>query len=101
MRLPTGWINEKRLSELHWEAGGKGSDNSAALLCLAAIAHHASMTDGTARVTYGPLCKATGLSRSKLSDGLDVLEKMKLIERGVRGRSTYALNKFQPRAEQG
>jgi hypothetical protein len=95
--LPTAWINEQRLREFRWEAGGKGSDNSAGLLCLAAVAHHADQSDGIATVTYGQLCNATGLSRSKLSNGLDGLERMNLIERGARGRSTYALTNFNPK----
>jgi len=72
--LPSWWINEKRLRELRWGTDGKGSDNSAALIALAVITHHAS--GGTAKLTYSQLCKATGMSRSKLSNGLDVLEKM-------------------------
>lgn len=89
VRLPTAWINAKRLREFRWEAEGKGSDNSAALLSLAVIAHHADQ--GTAKITYDQLSKATSLSRSKVSNGLDILEKMGIIERGKHGRSTYAL----------
>jgi DNA-binding transcriptional ArsR family regulator len=90
--LPSWWINEKRLRELRWGADGKGSDNSAALIALAVITHHAN--DGMAKLTYSQLCKATGLSRSKLSNGLDVLEKMGIVDRAPHGRSTYALKNF-------
>lgn len=98
VRLPTAWINEKRLCALQWERDGKGSDNSAALICLAAIAHRAN--DGVARLTYNELCRATGLSRSKISNGLDVLSELEVIERGPEGRSTYKLTNFDsPRSK--
>lgn len=92
VRLPTAWINEKRLRELRWDGDGKGSDNSAALIVLAAIAYHSN--DGLARLTYTQLCKETRISRSKLSNGLDVLAMLGVIERAPKGRSTYRLANF-------
>jgi hypothetical protein len=93
VRLPTAWINEKRLRELRWEGDGKGSDNSAALIVLSAIAYHGN-DDGFARLTYTELCKETRISRSKLSNGLDVVAKLVVIGRAAKGRSTYKLANF-------
>jgi len=36
----------------------------------------------------------TGLSRPKLSNGLDVLERIKVVERTPKGRSSYKLSSF-------
>jgi DNA-binding transcriptional ArsR family regulator len=93
--LPTAWIQEGGLRKLKWKHGGSGSDNIAALMALVAIAHAADQTSGIAIATYDELCEATNLSRAKLSNGLDVLEKRKLIERSPgEKRSTYRLIAF-------
>lgn len=97
VRLPSAWIDAGRLAELRWAGDGVGSDNTAALMTLAAIAHHADGATGISRLTYDALCGATGLnSRSKLSNGLDVLEGLNVIERTPEGRSSYKLRDFDP-----
>ncbi len=96
VRLPTAWIEERGLRKLRWAVSGGGADNAAALMTLAAIAHNADDQIGLARLTYDSLCVATGLSRSKLSNGLDVLEKLKVLERTPDGRSTYKLAHYNP-----
>lgn len=96
VRLPSAWIENKGLHQLHWSGEGKGSDNTAALMILAVIAHHAQSENGIARLTYDALCIATGLSRAKLSNGLDVLENIDVVERTPEGRSTYKLANFNP-----
>jgi hypothetical protein len=63
-------------------------------MALTAIAHHANDQNGIAWRTYDALCLATGLSRAKLSNGLDVLENLQVIERMPEGRSTYKLCGF-------
>jgi hypothetical protein len=94
VRLPSNWIRRKELRELRWERDGRGSDNTAALMTLIAIAHHANAKDGITRLTYDALCSMTGLSRAKLSNGLDVLERIKVVERTPEGRSSYKLSNF-------
>ena len=94
VRLPSEWIQKKGLRQLQWTGDRQGSDNTAALMALAAIAHRADNQTGDARLTYDQLCKATGLSRGKLSDGLDVLERIKVVERSPNGRSTFRLTNF-------
>jgi len=94
VRLPSNWILQKGLTVLHWDGDGRGSDNTAALMTLIAIAHHASPESGVASLTYDALCSVTSLSRAKLSNGLDVLEHISVVERTPEGRSSYKLSKF-------
>lgn len=97
VRLPSAWIDEGRLTELSWKSGGDGSDNIAALMALTAIAHAADQESGVGRLTYDDICASTGLSRAKLSNGLDVLKHIKVIERGPEAaRSTYRLVNYTP-----
>ena len=92
VRLPSTWIDERGLAGLSWKAGGAGSDNTAALMALTAIAHAADQETGIARLTYDDLCDLTGLSRAKASNGLEILRGINVIERGPDGaRSTYQL----------
>lgn len=60
---------------------GKGSDNVAALMVLTAIAHHADPDSGLSRLTYDQTAAITGLSRAKISGGLDLLEERGIIHR--------------------
>jgi DNA-binding transcriptional ArsR family regulator len=94
VRLPSAWIEQGRLRELRWtKSGHSGSDNIAALMVLSPIAHHADNV-GVARCTYDGLSLATGLSRSKVSNGLSVLEELGVIEREPSGRSTFRLTNY-------
>jgi hypothetical protein len=97
VRLPSGWILHHGLKQLKWESNGRGSDNTASLMALVAIAHHADEESGIARLTYDALCNAIGLSRAKLSNGLDVLEHIGVITRKSDGRSSYKLLNFDPK----
>lgn len=95
VRLPSNWINQGGLKRLRWGGEGSGSNNVAALMVLTAIVHHADQQDGLAKLTYGDLYEATGLSRAKISAGLDVLEEqLKIIGRTPAGRSTFKLLDF-------
>jgi hypothetical protein len=98
VRLPSSWINQGDLRRLRWASGGEGSDNTAALMALVAIAHRADEENGVARLTYDELCTATGLSRAKLSNGLDLLERIRVVERTPEGRSTYKLANYSPQS---
>lgn len=91
VKLPTAWINAGGLKAFRWDRG-QGSNNIAALACLMVIAHNADAETGEANVTYDTIERATGLSRAKISAGLDVLEQRVMIERRVeKRRSTYKL----------
>jgi hypothetical protein len=99
VRLPSSWINDGGLAALRWRYGGEGADQIAALMVLTVIAHAADSDTGVARVTYDHFCAASLLSRAKVSKGLDVLERIEVIEREPDdARSTYKLAKFDPNA---
>src|SRR4051794_24897425 len=92
VRLPSAWIDDHGLAKLPWKTGGKGSDNAASLMALIVISHAADQETGIARITYDHICDVAGLSRAKLSNGLDVLKKMEVIDNGPdQSRSTYRL----------
>jgi DNA-binding transcriptional ArsR family regulator/predicted transcriptional regulator len=98
-RLPSKWIHEGGLKSLTWGgADGEGSSNIAALMTLAAIAHHADGESGIARLTYSQLCDCTYLSRAKVSGGLAVLEKLDVVSREPEGRSTLGLVSYETSA---
>ncbi len=95
VRLPSNWINEGGLTSLPWRNGGEGADHIAALMALTVIAHAADSETGMARVTYDDFCDATGLSRAKVSSGLDTLVGIKVIEREPGdARSIYKLSNY-------
>jgi len=97
VRLPSRWIDKGGLTKLVWRPCGDGSDNIAALMALTVIAHQASQENGIARVTYDQFCDYTFLSRSKLSNGLEVLKSINVIANRPQGeRSTYQLVDFNP-----
>lgn len=95
VRLPTKWINDYGLTDLSWQYGGAGADNIAALMALTVIAHATDADTGLARVTYDHFSASTGLSRAKVSKGLDVLERIKVVEREPgEARSVYKLANY-------
>ena len=93
VKLPSAWMEEGGLSRFKWRAE-TGASETSALMVLIAIAHRVDLADGLARTTYDELTTATGISRTKVSDGLDVLEKRDLVIREPDGRSTYQLNNY-------
>jgi predicted transcriptional regulator len=94
VRLPSLWIENGGLQKLQWTRSEvSGSDNAAALMVLAPIAHVAA-DDGTAICTYDSLTLATGLSRAKVASGLSVLADLGVIDREPTGRSTFQLTNF-------
>ena len=78
VKLPSAWMEDGGLSKFKWRAE-TGASETAALMVLIAVAHRANLDDGIARTTYDELTTATGISRTKVSDGLDVLETRKLV----------------------
>jgi hypothetical protein len=98
VRLPSRWIENGGLKALRWGAADiAGANNTAALMVLMAIAHHADDKSGLAKLTYDELCSMIGLSRAKIAGGLDVLEKINVISRAPEGRSTFHLTDYDPR----
>ncbi|WP_316185815.1 MULTISPECIES: hypothetical protein [unclassified Bradyrhizobium] len=94
VRLPSMWIEDGGLQKVQWtRADNSGSDNAAALMVLAPIAHVAD-DEGLASCTYDRLALATGLSRAKISSGLGVLAELGVIERKPAGRSSIQLTNF-------
>jgi len=66
-------------------------------MALTVIAHAADPDTGLARVTYDHFCEATGLSRAKVSSGLNVLEEIEVIEREPGdARSNFKLANYDP-----
>lgn len=94
VHLPSGWIENEGLKAFQWKVGG--SDNTAALMALIAIAHRADQATGLARVTFDDLCTAIDISRAKLSKGLSLLESRKIVERWQNGRSWFRLAGYNP-----
>lgn len=94
VKMPTGWIQAGGLTSFRWKQG-EGSANVASLMLLAVIAHHADDEHGVARITYDRFQVATGLSRAKISDGLNILVHRGLIER-LDIQSTYRVADFDP-----
>jgi hypothetical protein len=97
VRLPSKWINEFGLTNLSWKNGGEGADRVAALMVLTVIAHSADEETGVTRVTYDQFCALTGLSRAKVSKGLDVLDDIEVVQREPDdARSTFKLANYNP-----
>lgn len=99
-KLPTRWIEDRGLVKLRWRAG-EGSSNIAALMLLAVIGHNFEEDTFCSHVTYDTFAVATGLSRTKISHGLMVLEEQEIIDRLEDRQSTYQLIDFNPAAGWG
>lgn len=96
VRFPSLWIEDGGLKKLRWGGeNGDGSANTAALMALMPLAHHADDQTGVIKLTYDELCAFTGLSRAKLSHGIKVLENLSIIESSEK-RSTYRLCDYNP-----
>lgn len=92
VQLPSVWIRDGGLKNFQW--ANSGADNTAALMVLAPIAHHVG-DDGISVCTYDKLSTATGLSRSKVANGLSILAERQIIEREPAGRSTFKLIDYE------
>lgn len=93
VKLPSAWLEDGGLAAFKWRAG-VGASETAALMVLIAVAHRADLNEGLARTTYDELTTATGISRTKVSDALDVLAARNLVIREPDGRSTYQLANY-------
>lgn len=95
VKLPTRWIESGGLKKLRWEKE-VGSSNVAGLMVYGVIAHRAD-DDGIAEhLTYDDFTVATGLSRTKVSNGLDVLYEMELVAKDQQRQSMYHLLGYDP-----
>jgi hypothetical protein len=57
VRLPSAWIDDRRLTKGPWKCGGDGDADIAALMALTAIAHAADQETGIANLKYDALCQ--------------------------------------------
>ena len=90
--LPTAWIEQGGLKNFRW-AKTEGSSAIAALMTLAVIAHTADER-GSARITYDCIAEATGLSRTKIANGLNLLAERNVIQRSKENQSVYCLSNY-------
>lgn len=91
-KMPLAWVNDGRLKRFRWN--DEGSDNLAALMAYLVILNHVEAESGVARITYDRLSAAASLSRQKVSAGLDILQRRKMITREPEGRSTIGLRDY-------
>lgn len=94
VKLPVRWIDAGGLKAFKWKQGG--SDEIAALMLLAVLAHHMDPDDGSAQLTYDQLCQAASLSRAKVAGGLAILDARGQIERVAGQRSGYRIADYNP-----
>ena len=100
VKLPTAWIEKGGLRSFRWRQG-EGSAGIAGLMVLMVLAHHGDDEDGTVRLTYDALTAATGLSRTKVSHGLDALIQRGFVTRTPGQRSAYELVDYDPKRSWG
>jgi DNA-binding transcriptional regulator YhcF (GntR family) len=97
VKLPVQWIRDHSLTEFRW-AKGKGSKETAALMVLTVIAHHAP--EGTAKLSYDALTEKLGISRAMVAAGLSILVSRGIVSRGKK-QSIYVLNDYTANANWG
>jgi DNA-binding transcriptional ArsR family regulator len=95
VKLPNQWIETMGLRAFGWN--DHGSDNLAALMTLAVLAHHADPETGITRITYSDLGDKASLSRAKISAGLTILAARGIIDREAEGRSCVGICNYDPK----
>lgn len=104
VKLPSKVFMDTELSPLKsmsW-VGPRKSDYISALMIYIVLAHHTNDQTskgqgraGTVSLSYEKLCGLTGVSRTKVSKGLKVLESLSMIEKRLEGRvNVYAIPNF-------
>lgn len=88
-QLPTSWILSGGLKNFLWQK--HRGDGTIALLLLLVIAQHVNAESGRARLTYSDFETILGYSRTKIADGLDLLEKMEIVKRRAGHASQYQI----------
>ena len=96
VRMPSYWIRDKTkfpLVEMKWQGANK-ADQIAALMLYIVLVHHANdeiakdLPDvGLCKITYSELSDITGLSRSKISGGLNILYDLGVVSKFGSGRN--------------
>jgi len=97
VKLPVQWIRDHGLKDFRW-TDGKGGKETAALMVLTVIAHHAP--EGTAKLSYDALTEKLGISRPMVAAGLRILVSRGIISRGDK-QSIYVLNDYTAKANWG
>lgn len=100
VRLPTTWMLDRTMPPLNnyrW-SGIEKSDNIAALMLYICIAQQTSQRDdeptvfGMVSLSYSQLCVLTSLSRAKVSAGINILSRDRLVDIDRTDKTnTYAL----------
>ena len=80
------------LNEMRWKGDTK-SDYIAALMLLIALTHHANDRDslangklGDIQISYNKLSELLGISKTKISDGIQILKRLDLIKVSTKRR---------------
>ncbi len=90
VQLPTKWILEGGLRNFEWKT--HKSNATVALLLLMVVGHHVEQdAEGVVRLTYDDFETTLGFSRTKISDGLELLRKLKIVEVFEGKRSVHRL----------
>lgn len=92
VKLPSAWIIEDKLKDFQWGKGG--SDNTAALMVLLVVAHHADPDSGVAHLTFDQLEVLLEISRTKITAGVSRLVTAGLLSKPT--RSSYSLTAYNP-----
>lgn len=94
-KMPSSVFMEASDSPLRYMiwSGENKSDYIAALMLYMVLVHHVNEQNsllsgeaGTVSLSYEALCELTNISRTKVSKGLDVLERYDLVKRTTVGR---------------
>ena len=105
VKLPTAVLRDvthSPLGRMTWKGQNK-SDYIAALMVYIVLVHHVNDHDsisaggkGTVTLSYDKLSDLTGISRTKVSKGLKVLDSLSMIETKLVGRTNvYSIINFE------
>lgn len=89
-KCPTWWIRNGILKS-GFKGGNKTGESIAGLKCIIAISHSANFYSMEAELSYSALEKLTGLSRPMVSKGIDLIQRLGLIEIEKGYRNKYKL----------
>lgn len=101
VKMPAAWVRDMNKFPLHsllWVRGAS-ANNTAALMIYIVLVHKADdnlKADGCCGPTYSEIRQITGLSRSKISGGLQVLYDLGIIANISVGKTNrYKLPKYE------
>lgn len=94
-RFPSTWVLDKGLRKVLWKT--YGSQGTAGLRVYVTLAHRLIEDDGVVRATYDEIMKSANLARQSVADGLDVLEDLNLLKRGLDGKGSYRFSDYDPK----